>query len=154
MRVPSCKTEHLAGGDHRFIPLFPELVPYLQDALELADPGSVHVITRYRRANQNLRTQLLRIIARAGEEPWPKLWHNLRSSRQTELEEQFPTHVVCAWLGNGEIVARGPLSPGAGRPLRAGQRASRWRGTESGTAIARTASHGVEATHRDPRKTT
>ena len=106
MRVPSCKTEHLAGGDHRFIPLFPELVPYLQDALELADPGSVHVITRYRRANQNLRTQLLRIIARAGEEPWPKLWHNLRSSRQTELEEQFPTHVVCAWLGNSEIVAR------------------------------------------------
>ena len=106
MRVPSSKTEHLEGGDHRFIPLFPELVPYLQDALELAEPGAVHVITRYRRPNQNLRTQLLRIIARAGERPWPKLWHNLRSSRQTELEEQFPTHVVCAWLGNSEIVAR------------------------------------------------
>ncbi len=106
MRVPSSKTEHLEGGDFRFIPLFPELVPYLQDAMELAKPGTAHIVTRYRRPNQNLRTQLLRIIAKAGERSWPKLWHNLRSSRQTELEEQFPTHVVCAWLGNSEIVAR------------------------------------------------
>ncbi len=68
VRVPSCKTKHLAGGDHRFIPLFPELVPYLRDSMELAEPRAVHVITRYRRANQ--------------------------------------THVVCAWLGNREIVAR------------------------------------------------
>ncbi len=106
VRVPSSKTEHLPGGDHRFIPLFPELRPYLTDAMELAEPGAVHVITRYRRPNQNLRTQLLRIIDRSGERGWPKLWHNLRSSRQTELEEQFPTHVVCAWLGNSEAVAR------------------------------------------------
>ena len=49
VRVPSCKTEHLAGGDHRFVPLFPELLPYLRDAMELAAPGAVHVITRYRR---------------------------------------------------------------------------------------------------------
>lgn len=38
--------------------------------------------------------------------PWPKLWHNLRSSRQTELEAVHPTHVVCAWLGNSPAVAR------------------------------------------------
>ena len=106
IRVPSSKTEHIQGGDHRFIPLFPELRPYLMDALQLAEPGGEHVITCYRDAKQNLRTRLLRIIDRAGERPWPKLFHNLRSSRQTELEEQYPTHVVCAWLGNSEIVAR------------------------------------------------
>ena len=54
----------------------------------------------------NLRTQLLRIIGRAGLKPWPKLWHNLRSSRQTELAETYPIHVVCAWLGNSRAVAQ------------------------------------------------
>lgn len=28
------------------------------------------------------------------------------ASRQTELEEEFPSHVVCAWMGNSERVAR------------------------------------------------
>ncbi len=36
---------------------------------------------------------------------WPRLWHNLRASRQTELEQQFPTHGVYSWLGNSERVA-------------------------------------------------
>jgi hypothetical protein len=34
------------------------------------------------------------------------LWHNMRASRQTELEERHPSHVVCAWLGNSQAVAR------------------------------------------------
>ena len=48
--------------------------------------------------------QLERIIGRAGLKPWPKLFHNLRSTRQTELAERYPIHVVCAWLGNGRAV--------------------------------------------------
>src|SRR5688572_32383175 len=47
-----------------------------------------------------------RIIRRAGVKPWPKLFHNLRSTRQTELTEKFPSHVVCAWLGNSRAVAQ------------------------------------------------
>ena len=30
----------------------------------------------------------------------------LRSTRETELAEQFPIHVVCAWLGNSQAVAK------------------------------------------------
>ena len=30
----------------------------------------------------------------------------MRASRQTELEAQFPRHVVCSWLGNSESVAK------------------------------------------------
>ncbi len=29
----------------------------------------------------------------------------MRATRQTELEESFPTHVVCSWLGNSPKVA-------------------------------------------------
>src|SRR5262245_42421699 len=61
------------------------------------------VITRYRDPDANLR--LLRAITRAGVKPWPKLFHNLRATRQTELVAKFPIHVVCKWLGNSPTVA-------------------------------------------------
>jgi len=105
IKVTSPKTEHHAGGDHRFIPMFPELEPYLQAVFDQAEEGAEFVITRYRDTTVNLRTQLLRIMAKAGVKPWPKLWHNLRATRQTELAEKFPLHVVCAWIGNSREVA-------------------------------------------------
>ena len=49
--------------------------------------------------NANLRTQLERIIRRAGLNASPKLFQNLRSTRETELVPEFPLHVVTAWLG-------------------------------------------------------
>jgi integrase len=99
------KLEHLAGGGWRTIPLFPELRVILDEAFELAQEGDTHVITRYRAGNVNLRTQFQKIIKRAGVKPWGRLFHNLRSSRQTELTETFPAHVVAGWLGNTVKVA-------------------------------------------------
>lgn len=104
IRVPSPKTAHV-GKSSREIPLFPELLPYLQDASELADDAAGYLITRYRDATQNLRTTMLKIIKRAGLEPWERVFHNLRASRQTELSRTYPAHVVCEWMGNSEDVA-------------------------------------------------
>ena len=106
MLVRSPKTAHHAGHDSRLVPLFPELLPYLREVFEQAEPGTEYVITRYRQANCNLRTQLQRIITKAGLKAWPKLFQNLRSTRETELTERWPEHVVCAWLGNSRAVAR------------------------------------------------
>jgi integrase len=106
IRVPSPKTEHLEGRSERFIPMFPELRGPLLDVFEQTPEGSVYVINRYRRPGGNFRTHFTRILRRAGVTPWPKLFHNLRSSRQTELAETFPAHVVCKWLGNTEAVAK------------------------------------------------
>ncbi|HEX4128506.1 MAG TPA: site-specific integrase [Pirellulales bacterium] len=106
IRVPSPKTEHHEGRGSRLIPIFPELLPHLEEAFEQAAAGTEYVITRYRGHKANLRTQLTRIIQKAGLEPWPKLFQNLRSTRETELAEDFPIHVVCAWIGNTEAVAR------------------------------------------------
>src|SRR4051812_15393155 len=105
IRVPSCKTEHHEGKASRIIPMFPELRECLEDCHQLASPGEPFVITRYRGAGVNLRTQLERIIRKAGMEPWVKLWHNLRASRQTELANEYPLHVVCEWIGNSRAVA-------------------------------------------------
>lgn len=105
IRIPSPKTEHHEGGASRTIPLFPELKPHLLAAFEEAQEGEQFVITSYRQANANLRTQLHRIIRRAGLEPWPKTFQNLRSTRETELAEKYAMHVVCKWIGNSEPVA-------------------------------------------------
>ena len=32
--------------------------------------------------------------------------HSMRASRQTELQREFPIHVVCSWLGNSPQVAQ------------------------------------------------
>lgn len=110
--VCSSKTEAHEHQETREIPLFPELVSCLRQAKSDAPKGAVFVVTdRYRhpdsygRKGLNLGTQLKRIIRRAGIEPWPRAWHNLRASRQTELMERFPLHVVCRWLGNTTTVA-------------------------------------------------
>jgi integrase len=104
--VRSPKTERHEGKAARLVPIFPELRPYLEDAHELAEAGEVFCIRRYRGDSMNLRTQLQRIIGRAGVKPWPKLWQNLRSTRETELAETFPIQAVVAWIGNSEAVAR------------------------------------------------
>lgn len=105
LTVPSPKTERCGKG-YRIIPLFPELRPYLTEVWETTKQGSSHIITRYRVQNTNLRTHFLRIIRRAGVQPWERLFHNLRASRQTELENSFPSHVVADWLGNSMSIAR------------------------------------------------
>lgn len=106
MLVHSPKTEAHAGGESRYVPLFPELAPLLREAFANAEPGDGFVIAKHRKRGANLRTHLLRIIAKAGVKPWPKLLQNCRSSRQTELCERWPEHLVCTWLGNSRLVAR------------------------------------------------
>ena len=82
MTVHSPKTEHHEGGECRIVPIFPELRPLLEAGFDEAPGGAEFVVTRYRDKNANLRTQLQKIIKRAGLKPWPKLFHNLRASRR------------------------------------------------------------------------
>ncbi len=112
--VRSPKTEHHVGKASRTIPLFPELRPMLEEAFELAPGGAEFVVDpRFRQAamgpsgwmNANLRTTFEKIIRRAGLSPWPRLFHNMRASRETELVETYPVQVVTSWLGNSPTVA-------------------------------------------------
>ena len=116
MNVPEPKVEHHEGRGVRSVPIFPELMTYLQAAWDRAPEGTEYVVDKpaYREAantgdgwkNANLRTQFLKKLAKAGLKPWARLFHSMRASRQTELEQQYPTHIVCAWLGNSPQVAR------------------------------------------------
>lgn len=43
---------------------------------------------------------------RAGQSPWPKLWHNLRASRESELMREYDLATVCRWIGNSPTIVR------------------------------------------------
>lgn len=120
MTVTSPKTEHLEGKGYRVVPIFGILRPYLEDAFELAEPGEDYVVggvqgATYRKSSQgpngwvgtNLRTTFEKIIRRAGIDQWPRLFQNLRASRETELMQNHPIHVVTAWIGNTPNIALG-----------------------------------------------
>jgi integrase len=142
--IRASKTEHHVGKESRLIPLFPELKTHLLQAFAQAEEGAMYVITHYRNPGVNIRTQFLRILARAGIEPWPKLFQNLRSSRQTELTETWPAHIVCAWIGNSEVVARDHyLQITDEHFAKAAKGREEFGAAESGAASARSDSQGV-----------
>jgi integrase len=99
--VRSPKTAH-QGKPSRVVPIFPELRPHLL-AARAAAPADAEWACRP--ADADLRGKFGTIIDAASLKRWPKRFHNLRASRQTELVEQFPSHVVCQWLGNSPAIA-------------------------------------------------
>jgi integrase len=105
LRVRCGKTEHHEGREWREVPIFPEIMPRLQESWELAEPGAERVIAKYR-SSQNLRKPFQDIVRKAGLEAWPKPFQNMRSTRETELASRHPIHVVCNWIGNTQPVAR------------------------------------------------
>ncbi len=106
--IKSPKTAHHGPGhDERQVPLFPEMHTVLANALHEASEGANYVIAKHRSKAVNLRTHMERIIRRAGLTPWPKLWQNCRASREIELCQSFPEHVVAKWVGHNQVTARG-----------------------------------------------
>jgi integrase len=104
MSIPEPKVEHHEGRGIRSCPIFPELRPILDEAFEIFGDKSEYVVAapQYRAAantamgwkNANLRSEMTRLLRRAGVSGWPRLFHSMRASRQTELQRDFPLHVV------------------------------------------------------------
>jgi hypothetical protein len=116
MSIPEPKVDHHEGRGIRSCPIFPELRPILDEAFEIFGDKSEYVVAapQYRAAantamgwkNANLRSEMTRLLRRAGVSGWPRLFHSMRASRQTELQREFPLHVVCSWLGNSPRIAQ------------------------------------------------
>ena len=103
--IHSPKTAH-QGKPNRIIPLFPELKPLLEQAFDAAPEGSVNVI-KHCKGTKNYRKGLKEIILKAGLLPWPKLFNNLRSTRETELAKNYSLQAATAWIGNTTKIALG-----------------------------------------------
>lgn len=103
--VRSPKTEHHEGKASRVIPIFHELRPYLEEAYEVYGEKTEFVVAMPGNNDYKLRTKFSRIVERSGVKPWPKLFHNLRASCETDLAKVHPIKSVCDWLGNSVSVA-------------------------------------------------
>lgn len=103
--VHASKTEHHADAGIRVVPIFPELEKPLLEAYEEAEEGAVYCCPHYKNPDQMYRKLMLKIMQQAGVKPWPKLFQNCRSTRETELAEEYPVQVVCQWIGNSPQVA-------------------------------------------------
>lgn len=105
--VHAPKTKRYAGKEKRLMPLFPELLPLLRACKAEVQREQYVLPMLIGRSDASLRDTVIRAIEDAGLPVWPNLWRSLRSTRQTELEDQgIPTHVVCYWLGNSPKVAQ------------------------------------------------
>ena len=109
--IRSPKTEH-HGESHasRICPLFVELLPYLESLFAFVQPEikksvSPQVFALVTGPRKNLATAFSRMVKKAGLEPWPKLFTNMRSSRETELQKEFSPADVCNWFGHSPIIA-------------------------------------------------
>ena len=107
MQLATTAKSERYGKPTRVIPIFPELRGYLEDVFAVASEGETWVVPMLNgNPDKNLGTTFGKLVKRAGVEPWPKPFQNFRSSRQTELEQTYPTYVVCSWLGNSPVVAQ------------------------------------------------
>ena len=105
LTVRSPKTARHDGHAVRIVPICPELREILAEAFERATEGERLILPRALTAASNLRTTFRKIIARAGFEPWPRLFQNLRASCATDWVERYPNHVVARWLGHSPLIA-------------------------------------------------
>ena len=104
--VTSPKTAAYEGHASRWVPIFPDLAPLFDERFSEAAEGDEYVLPILQAYSQCKATSMLKTALRGlGVDPWQRIWHSLRATCQTELEEVFPTHVVCSWLGNSPTVA-------------------------------------------------
>jgi integrase len=90
----------------RVVPMVPIVYEHMLRLAETADT-SPWVFSRARAsAGTTLRRWLESAILLAGLKQWPKLWHNLRASCRTDMEERFASHVCEAWFGHSKRVAK------------------------------------------------
>ena len=114
--VKSPKTEHHAGKDSRIIPMFSGILPLLEAVYEQAEPGGSPFVIARRRGkfdklkdgrNTNLGALFKKYILRAGEETWPKPFHAMRASFETDLlnDGTVKPHTIARWLGHSIQIA-------------------------------------------------
>jgi integrase len=106
LRVLDSKRRKHPDKKWRFPPLFPEVQQLLWDAYNSPSADPTYIIKPNPVTDTALRNKLERLCLRCGIMPWPKIWQNLRSTRETELvDEGIPIHVVCQWIGNSPAIA-------------------------------------------------
>lgn len=101
--VRSPKTERYEGHERRVVPITPRLMELLQARFDGCREGEDRLVTI--NGKGALIRPVRRIWARAGVEPWQRLWQTLRSSCEKEWAMTFPQYAVGKWIGHSITVS-------------------------------------------------
>lgn len=97
--VTSPKTRRYEGKANRVIPLVPIIERELKKLRKESPEDESYIIWQNRR--KGFDSGFRKILFSAGLEPWPKLFQNMRSSRENDLiEAGYPAHIVGQWQGH------------------------------------------------------
>lgn len=103
MTVHSPKTERHAGHVQRVVPITPPLMALLQNRFDECHEGEQPI------SNINGKGALIRkvrpIWARAGVEPWKRLWQTLRQSCEKQWAMTLPQYAVSKWIGHSMAIS-------------------------------------------------
>ena len=96
--------------------MFEGILSLLETVYDQAEPGGSPFVIARRRGifdqltdgrNTNLGTLFKKYILRAGETPWPKPFHAMRASFETDLlnDGKVKPHTIARWLGHSIQIA-------------------------------------------------
>ena len=105
LRVTSPKTKRFKDKGERTIPLFPELGEQIEQLWEVAKEGEPRMFPSDTISSAGLNSKLQSVLRACGIPLWPKPFINMRASRDSELLEQYPIHVVATWMGHSARIA-------------------------------------------------
>ena len=102
--VLSPKTAH-HGHDRRTVPLFPTLRMAMTDLWEQCEPGTALTFPRLQGPHSRLTAKVTDLCRRAGIEPWPRVFDNMRASCITDwLRDLLPNGYslmdLASWAGH------------------------------------------------------
>ena len=105
MVVRSPKTAGKAAHAVRNVPVSPALQPLLWKLRQESPADAEHIVKLVQKGAHNLRTRFKKIVARAGLQAWPRLFHNLRASCATDFAQSLPNHEAARFLGHSPLIA-------------------------------------------------
>lgn len=108
LTIPDSKrTRRSSRGppQYRVTPIFPELSPFLESVWQQhMEAGPEDYLLPDIVGSGAFVACVRRTCDRIGIK-WPRLFHSLRATRQTELIARFDVHAACEWIGNSPAVA-------------------------------------------------
>lgn len=93
----------------RTLPLFTGLRPYLMPMLNRPGNPNDYLLPTIggqdpERVGSRLRNRVNRAQDALGIDRWPRVFHSVRATRQTQLKELVGEKVACEWIGNTPYV--------------------------------------------------
>lgn len=108
VKIPKKTNKHnqeIGNFVTRKVPLFPEIAKAVSEYFDSLPEGAPSLVFPERPTGQALRNRFRGILRRAGVKMWEKFFQNMRSTRETELLDQFPIKEVTDWIGNSPLIA-------------------------------------------------